>query len=346
MSFHILHLVGSPTDEFSYEISLLYARSFAAAKYEAAKDHINIFAVVDTDGLWSFPEDLTQESMMMTKKFSVTDALSKILKSKPDLMVQHILCDKRPIFTAMFEVLNIPCLGSGSQVSANIVDKAATRALLLQADLPVPPGTIVTKNQSKYQGSLPAVVKPSKMENSVGVHLVRNEDDLQSAIEEAFTYGDTAVVDAFIPGREIRCAVIENNGELQPLPCMEYKVDSHKIRSYSDKLDGNSQNLRQAAKTVTWFLDPTEESDLIRKIEKVAVAAHKALGCRDFSQIDCRVSFEGDVYILEMNSFCSFGPISLIPKLAEKKGIKAGDLYSMMVKNALRKSKIDAAMVG
>merc|ERR1719357_1312739 len=180
--------------------------------------------------------------MMITKKFSVTDALSKILMSKPDLMVQHILCDKRPIFTAMFEVLNIPCLGSGSQVSANIVDKAATRAILLQA-------------------ALPAVVKPSKMENSVGVRLVHNEDDLQSAIEEAFTYGDTAVVDAFIPGREIRCAVIENNGELQPLPCMEYKVDSHKIRSYSDKLEGNSQNLRQAAKTVTWFLDPKEESD-------------------------------------------------------------------------------------
>jgi D-alanine-D-alanine ligase len=140
MGYKVLHLLGSPTDEFSFSISLMYTRSLVSAKYEEAMDNSDMYAVVHPGGLWSFTEDITQDEALAGKMFEVTEALAAVREMSPDLMIQHILCAKRPLYNAMFEILNIPFIGSSSQASANIADKAATRALLLQAGLPVPHG--------------------------------------------------------------------------------------------------------------------------------------------------------------------------------------------------------------
>ena len=77
----------------------------------------------------------------------------------------------------------------------------------------------------KYPGPFPAVVKPAKMENSVGVEIVEDYDQMQVALERAWQYGDTAVVDQFIAGREVRCGSVELvPGVVSPLGCIEYKV--------------------------------------------------------------------------------------------------------------------------
>jgi len=342
MSHKVLHLIGSPTDEFSFNISLMYARSLASAQYETAVDHKNRYAVVHPGGYWSFPEDILLETSLSCQRFRVTEALARVSDMNLDLMVQHILCAKRPLYNAMFEMLDIPFIGSSSQVSSNIIDKAATRALLLQAGVPVPQGVVVGRSDKvvHYDGGFPAVVKPCKMENSMGVKIVHNEEEMNKALEKAFTYGDTAVVDAFIPGREVRCGVIaKNDGKLHALSCMEYKVATHSIRAYADKLEGDVDNLKQAASTVTWFVDEAEEEELVKRVQEVATAAYNVLGCTDFGQIDCRVSLTGQVYVLEANSFCSFGPLSLVTKLAEKQGIKSGELYAMMVNNVVNRSR-------
>jgi len=342
MVHKVLHLLGSPTDDFSFSLSLMYARSLASAEYEEALDYTNIYAVVHPGGFWSFTEDITKEEALAGKMFEVTEALAAVREMSPDLMVQHILCAKRPFYNAMFEILNIPFIGCSSQASANIADKGATRALLLQAGLPVPHGVVVGRGDHcvRYDGGFPAVVKPCKMENSVGVQIVHNEEEMEEALEEAFIYGDTAVVDAFIPGREVRCGVIAlNNGEVQALPCLEYKVAPDSIRCYSDKLEGGSDNLAQAASTVTWWMDEEGEAELVRTVQGVAAAAYRVLGCTDFTQIDCRVSSTGQVFVLEANAFCSFGPLSLMTKLAGRAGIKGGELYARMVDNAVSRSR-------
>ena len=191
----VLHLLGSPTDEFSFEISVMYAKSLAQAKYLTTLDHINMYAVVHPGGSWSFPQDITNGELEVGKTYELTAALGGVRDLNPDLMVQHILCAKRPLYTAMFEILNIPSIGSDSQVSANIADKGTTRALLLQAGLSVPSGVVVVKgdNNVHYTAGFPAVVKPCKMENSVGVEIVHNKEQMKAALEQAFSYGDTAV---------------------------------------------------------------------------------------------------------------------------------------------------------
>ena len=118
----------------------------------------------------------------------------------------------------------------------------------------LPEGLVLTRgeNSLKYKGLFPAVVKPTRMENSVGVELVQDKAEMEAALERAFDYGDTAVVDMFKPGREIRCGAVELvRGKLQALGCIEYQVGKDKIRTFEDKLDGNDNDLRQATYNIT-----------------------------------------------------------------------------------------------
>ena len=149
MSPKVLHLLGSATDQFSFQVSMMYTKSLTTAGYEDTMDHTNLYAVVHPDESWSFPCDITKEDVEAGKTYELTAALAKVREMNPDLMVQHILCAKRPLYNAMFEILGIPFIGSGSEVSANIVDKGTTRAILLHAGLPVPNREVVVKVDNK-----------------------------------------------------------------------------------------------------------------------------------------------------------------------------------------------------
>lgn len=281
-------------------------RSLFESEYPSKRNTTNIIAVVHTDGLWSFPRCLSEE-LQYNKKYRTSEALEIIEEISPDVMLQHIQCEKKYTYNALFEILNIPYIGSDSQVSANIVDKGktrpqgsgvvnsvflgVTRAILAQAGVGVPSGVVITRNDdsSDYRAAFPAVVKPTRMENSVGVSLVRDRQEMEAALESCWSYGDTAVIDTFIPGREVRCGAVElMEGKVEALGCIEYKVARDTIRTYGDKLEGDDDQLRQAVSTTSWFIEETEEPELVRKLQKIAIKIHRVMGCRDFSQYDCR----------------------------------------------------------
>jgi len=337
----VLHLIGSPTSDFHFRTSLMYARSLFESDYVACVYNRNVLATIHTDGLWSFPTDLN-EGLHNCKKYKTADALKIIEMLSPDVMVQHMHCEKRHTYSALFEILSIPFVGSDSRVSANIVDKGVTRAILTQAGVPMPDGLVVTREENgspEYNGPFPAVVKPTRMENSVGVELVRDKDEMEAALEAAWQYGDAAVVDTFKAGREVRCGAVElEEGKVEALGCIEYKVAKDEIRVYEDKLEGSDDQLRQAG--TSWFIEKAEEPELVRKLQQIAVRIHQAMGCRDFSQYDCRVTEEGKVYVLEVNSFCSFGPLSLMPRLASREGISPGKLYNSLLERAGSRGRV------
>jgi len=331
----VLHLIGSPTSDFHFHCSIMYARSLFESDYVASGCNRNIIALIHTDGLWSFPTDLNEGLQDCKKKYKTADAMKLIEMLSPDVMVQHVHCEKRHTYSALFEILNIPIIGSDSQVSANIVDKGVTRGILTQAGVPMPEGVVVTRGENglEYNGPFPAVVKPTKMENSVGVKIVRDKEEMRDALEVAWLYGDAAVIDTFKPGREVRCGAVELvNGKIEAVGCIEYKVAKDDIRAYEDKLEGSHDELRQAG--TSWFIEKAEEPELVKKLQQIAVRIHRVMGCKDFSQYDCRVTEEGKVYVLEVNSFCSFGPKSLLPKLASREGISAGKLYNVLLERA------------
>ena len=115
------------------------------------------------------------------------------------------------------------------------------------------------------------------------------------------------------------------NGKVEALGCIEYKVAKDDIRAYKNKLEGSHDELRQAG--TSWCIEKAEESELVKKVQQIAVRIHRVMGCKDFSQYDCRVTEEGKVYVLEVNSFCSFGPMSLLPKLDSFNHISMSKMY-------------------
>ena len=88
-----------------------------------------------------------------------------------------------------------------------LLNAGITRAILTQAGVKMPDGLVVTKEENnwEYNGPFPAVVKPTKMENSVGVELVQTREKMEAAIERAWAFGDALIIDAFVPGREVGC---------------------------------------------------------------------------------------------------------------------------------------------
>ena len=120
--------------------------------------------------------------------------------------------------------------GTDNQPSTSyiILYTGITRGILESAGLPVPPGVVMVDGdeEAKYEGTFPAVVKPTHMENSVGVEMVQDAEEMKEVLEKTWDlYGDTAVVDKFIAGREVRCGTVElEPGVITPLGCIEYKV--------------------------------------------------------------------------------------------------------------------------
>ncbi|KAK2574493.1 D-alanine--D-alanine ligase [Acropora cervicornis] len=180
------------------------------------------------------------------------------------------------------------------------MDKLKTRNTLL-ADQSVPCDS-VTLGKVFY----PCVVKASKGKDTMGVRLAKDQQSFLAALEHALSFSDQVIVERFIEGREIRCAVVESvsTGQLKALSCLEYNIRHDDIR----KTEDNCQ-------------------------------AFKALGLKDFGLFDFRVDHNGSPFFLECNLFCSFGPQSVLNAIAKDSGFTDKELFDLMVDNALLRRK-------
>merc|ERR1712106_385170 len=250
-------------------------------------------------------------------------------------------------YKTLFELLQIPTIGTGGEASANVADKATSRALLLQAGVQVPHGAVLHKQvfASKdfspthllelHNLSFPLVVKPTRMEASVGVILVHTVDELVAALRTAFSYGDSAIIDTFIVGREMRAGVISRKEEvLEKLPLIEYNISHTDIRGMDKKVDKDGKTLINLPNHFS-FIQEEDDPALHSAMHEVACKAHTALGCRDFSFIDCRVSHSGEIFVLEINVFAAYNPGSVMSKLTAAAGISHAEFWGAMVKKAL-----------
>ncbi|CAD7930135.1 unnamed protein product [Amoebophrya sp. A25] len=179
----------------------------------------------------------------------------------------------------------------------------------------------------------PFVVKPSREDNSRGVGLVKCYEDILPKCLHAFKYGETVVVEEVIPGREMRCGVLQQriDGELvtRPLPAaIEYFLTSpdQPIRGETDKLTSKSKNSENGNK-VTDNLVQTKcaraipavlSRELEAELNHQARGAFEALHGRDFGLFDFRVHAETNLpHVIECCTFWSFSPISAISLMLE-----------------------------
>ena len=354
----LLHVFGNPSSEFTKNMGILHQRNHEKAGYDVeGLDLQHHYALIHPGALWSFPADLTDQALEAAPKMTMSKAVEVVTGLGVDVAAVHVHTTVSN-YKTLFELLDIPFIGTGGEAAANVADKATTRALLLQAGVKVPHGTVLHKtafNSQQFslsnlleQHSLdyPLVVKPTRMEASVGVHLVHSKEDMMSALKVVFGLGDVAIIDEFIRGREMRTGVLcVDEGQLQSLPMMEYNISHDDIRGMNMKVERDGKKLVNNA---FQFLHKQDNPQLYDNMFRVAAACHQALNCRDFSFMDCRVTEEGEIFVLEINVFAAFNPGSVMTKLTTAAGISHSQFWSSMLRRALSRrqqtvSKIQGA---
>jgi D-alanine-D-alanine ligase len=252
-------------------------------------------------------------------------ALVALLTPRPDVVFNalHGRGGEDGHIQALLNLMGIPYTHSGLLASAVAMDKPMAKAVFAAAGLPVVEGRVATREEilARTVMAAPYVVKPANEGSSVGVIIVRAGEN--RAIE-ADELKDTMLVERFIPGRELTVAVM---GE-RALGVIEI-VARGTWYDYEAKYSaGGSAHICPAD------LPPA----IYAEAERIAVAAHKALGCRGVSRADFRyddtAGQPGGLYLLEVNTQPGMTSTSLVPDAAKAAGISYAELCAWMVEGA------------
>lgn len=217
------------------------------------------------------------------------------------------------------EALKVPYTGSGPESCHVAFDKELTRHRLEAFGIPVPAGEILTEASIRTI-PVPLVVKPPREGSSVGCHLVFEESQWADAFADAVGYSGRALVEEYIPGRELTVGVVAG----QVLPVVEIKTASEWYDFDAKYVTGDTQYVVPAE------LPPEKASEL----QAIALKTFEALGARGFGRVDFRLSPEGRPYVLELNSIPGFTATSLLPKAAQAVGIEFPELCGRIMELA------------
>ncbi|MCF7888288.1 MAG: D-alanine--D-alanine ligase [Candidatus Omnitrophica bacterium] len=257
-------------------------------------------------------------------KTSSGNQIKKIIKSaQVDLafVALHGLFGEDGKIQSMLEEIPITYTGSGPQASSLSMDKIAAKEIFKKEGVPTPFFRLATNKDHNYEDiNYPVVVKPSHSGSSFGISIVNNKEKIKAALEKSFKFGESVIIENFIKGKELTVGVLGK----RPLAVVEI-VPKGKYFDFKNKyIKGNSV-----------FIAPAKLSRKIyKKVQEVALAAHKALGCRDFSRVDIRL--KGNVpYVLEVNSIPGLTEYSLLPLSAFACGISFDQLIISFLKTAL-----------
>jgi D-alanine-D-alanine ligase len=202
------------------------------------------------------------------------------------------------------------------------MDKAAAKAVFAHAGLPVAPHRIIDINELTDHDPLPPpyVVKPVNEGSSVGVSIVKPGDNRNAQIAAAWSFGP-AMVEQYIPGRELTVCVLEDRA----LAVTEILTDEE-FYDYNAKYSaGGSRHVIPAE------IPP----EITHRAMDIALAAHRALGCRGASRADLRYDdATGRLVLLEVNTQPGLTPTSLLPEQAAYIGMDFPALCAWMVERA------------
>lgn len=325
----VLHLVGSPVSEFMADLSRLYAADCLRATADPTAYDVTI-AHVAPGGMWSFPTDLSERGLAAVEPLMLPEAVQVLTDLAPDVMVPQMFClPGMTTYRSLFDLLGVPFVGNTAEAMGIAAHKARAKAVVAGAGVRVPRGVLVASPAAEPPLPLPVVVKPVDADNSLGVALVRSSSEYAAALTEALRHSSEVLVEEYVDlGREVRCGVLEVDGELVGLPLEEYAVGADKpIRGYADKLRGHGDDLTLVAKDAehAWIVDASDP--LTERVHQAARSAHRALGCRDYSLFDFRVDADGEPWFLEAGLYCSYAEKSVVAVMARAAGTALPDLF-------------------
>jgi len=218
----------------------------------------------------------------------------------------------------ILEEIGIPYNGSSPESSYAAMDKIVSKEIFVKYGVPTAAYRVCLKPTDMVDMHYPLVVKPFFSGSSLGVSIVRDKEGLPVALSEALKYnGHKALVEDYIDGRELTVGILQD----QPLEVVEI-APRKGFYDFENKY-GND---------LTDFLAPAPLDAAMRAhIRTLALNAHKALGCRNFSRVDFRLNSKNEAYVLEVNSIPGLTSHSLLPLSAKCCGITFDQLILKMI---------------
>jgi D-alanine-D-alanine ligase len=287
-----------------------------------------VFRALEESGYRPLGLDVTPE-LVETLRAERPDAVYIALHGKfgEDGTVQEVL-----------EFLGIPYTGPGVVASALAWDKSLSKRLFRRAGIPTPAWVTFTSDAFKEMGAasaldlvsdavggFPVVVKPTKQGSALGLAKVEGAQGLADALLSALSYGEAAIVERWVEGRELAVSVLDGPDGTLVLPAVEMVAKSG-LFDYT---------AAYTAGATDYYCPARLSEEAAAEVRRLAAACHTLLGCRDVSRADMVVDSRGDPFVLEVNTSPGMTETSLLPMAADAAGIDFQHVVDRLVRSAL-----------
>jgi D-alanine-D-alanine ligase len=297
-------------------------------------------------GGWSGEREISLKSgdavylALDKQKYDVTrydprDDLGALMRDRESIDIAFILLHGKfgedGCIQGFLDLMGIPFVGSGVLPSALALNKRVAKQLYRGNGLKVVDDVIVNRDREYPIAQImetlgpSTVVKPVAEGSSLGMSICHTKEELSRGLQSAFQYDEEVLVERYIKGREITCAVLGNKS-LEALPLIEIVPNpEYAFFDYEAKYKpGATREICPA---------PLSEEQT-EKAQSYAKRAHEALGCRVWSRTDMMVEGE-DIYVLETNTIPGMTETSLVPLAAKTAGLSLSELLDRLIELSL-----------
>jgi D-alanine-D-alanine ligase len=236
-----------------------------------------------------------------------------------DGQVQQILEDR-----------GVPYTGEGVAESELAFNKIQSKEAFQKDGVTTPYWQIITIGQ-RPTIPIPFVIKAPRQGSTVGVHIIRDEHDVDAAIADALTYDRELLVEKFIPGRELTIGILGD----QTLPIIEI-IPKGGFYDFANKYPFLNPGAGGAAEHVCPAKISEEQT---RAIQGLALRAHRALGLKVYSRVDIMLPEDGEASVLEVNTIPGMTEASLLPEAAGVAGITYPELCVRIIELSAKRRR-------
>ncbi|MBL7843210.1 MAG: D-alanine--D-alanine ligase [Cyclobacteriaceae bacterium] len=318
----------------------------------------NIFEFIDKERFEVVPIGISQNGQWfltqgVTKEVEQGKALGLILdpknaglillasgdRIKIDLVfpVLHGTDGEDGSIQGLIKALDLPMVGTGVLGSSVSMNKIIAKKMLKEAGVPVTKFLTFNYRDKKKINfeeivkklKLPFMVKSASLGSSVGVSKVSKKTEFKKALDEAFRYDHEIIIEEFITGREIECAIMGNTPAIASNPGEIVIQKNYAFYTFDAKyVDPDAVKIEVPAK-----LDRAS----VKTIREVSLKAYEALRCEDFARVDLFLTKKGKVYVNEINTIPGFTNSSMFPMMWKERGISFTDMISKLITYALER---------
>ncbi|MDC1244286.1 D-alanine--D-alanine ligase [Crocinitomicaceae bacterium] len=230
---------------------------------------------------------------------------------------------------AFLDLKGVPYVNSGFESSSLSFDKYTCNQFLKTQNIDTAKSILLRKNQA-YNANhicnelgLPLFVKPTGSGSSYGISKVYKSDELDKAIEFAFSEGEQIILESFLEGRELTCAVFRERGKLRALPITEI-ISENDFFDYDAKYHGKSKEQTPA----------DIDEMLANTIQALSSEIYDILGLKSIARIDF-ILVGTAPYVIEVNTIPGFSEASIVPQMLNIAGIDLKDFWKMVIEQEL-----------